>query len=124
VEIENAFDGIEADLKKFRNETFGDPAEAPNLTEKCAEIPDNFYCLGKWTDVMPTDGTHVEVIQAYTSAADEFSKNEIEDANSLRDALIENQKQDTELKKKALGNMTGAPEVKVKINTDRESTSG
>jgi hypothetical protein len=121
-EVESVFDGIEADLEQYRTDTFGDRAELPELAAECVDIPDKFYCLGKWAELMPTDGTHIEVIQAFSSAADELTSKELKDADRLRDALIASQKQDVELKKQAVGNITGAPTVEVHIGTDREPT--
>ena len=121
-ELESVFDGIEADLAKYRTEAFGDPKELPELTAECVEVPDKFYCLGKWTELMPTDGTHIEVVQAFSSAADEVTVKEEKDADRLRDAIIASEKQDVKLKKQAGGNITGAPSVEVHISTRREPT--
>ena len=122
-EIESAFDTIEADLKKYRTDTFGDPSEAPVLSSECVDIPDKFYCLGKWTDLMPTDGTHIEIIQSHTSGADDFSTGEIQDASDLRKAVLDSRKQDSKIKSKAVDQMTDATQTKVKIQTDGQQQS-
>jgi hypothetical protein len=64
---------------------------------------------------MPTDGTHLEVVQASTMAADEVTMKEAEDASNLRKALIASQQQDERLKHKAYNQMTQPAEVEVKI---------
>ncbi|MEE3918929.1 hypothetical protein V2I01_12330 [Micromonospora sp. BRA006-A] len=38
----------------------------------------------RWTELMPTDGTHLEVVQGVTTAADAVTAKEISDAEALR----------------------------------------
>ena len=123
-EIENQFDEIEKDIKKYRKTMFGSSSEIIELDKECKDFEEKFDCIAKWQDLMPTDGTHLEVIQSITSAADQFSKNEADDANELRNAMVEGQKQDIELKKKAIGQMTSAAKTDVHITTDGGSSGG
>ncbi len=67
---------------------------------------------------MPTDGTHLEVVQSMTSAADSYSLNDDDAATKLRAALLDNQLQEVELKKKALTLMTGDAKVEVNLGGD------
>ncbi|NKE72896.1 hypothetical protein [Candidatus Manganitrophus noduliformans] len=120
---EKTFTNIETELANYRKSYFGDDQETNIVSstgEECPELKEKYTCLAHWTELMPTDGTHIEVIQSMTSAADQFSKNEVDDANALRNAMIESERQDVELKKKALTQVTQPANVEVRINTDKE----
>jgi hypothetical protein len=111
---EARFDDIEADLKKYREERFGDP------TETMDPAADGFYQekfdkIASWTDLMPTDGTHIEVVQAYSMAADELTLRQARDAAELRGAVIASHDQDAKLKKKAVDKMSQPASVEVTI---------
>jgi hypothetical protein len=121
--IEKEFDSIEADLATYRSKTFNDPSGMPKLTKECDEVDEQFYCIAKWRELVPTDGTHIEVIQGYTTAADDLTVGEIEDAGDLRKAVLDSQKQDLALKKKAADQMTSAAHTEVKIKTEPGPTS-
>lgn len=63
------------DLRNYRISHFGSESEilvgtAPT-GELCAPLTRPYKCLGTWEEVIPTDGTHLEVLQATTSAADD-----------------------------------------------------
>lgn len=66
---------------------------------------------------MPTDGTHLEVVQASTMAADEMTLKDAEVASQLREAEVDSQKQDARLKGKAFDQMTEASSIEVRIST-------
>jgi hypothetical protein len=68
--VEARFDLIEADLKKYRKERFGAELEMMDPDAKGA-FQEKFEVLATWTDFMPTDGTHLEIVQGMTTAADE-----------------------------------------------------
>jgi len=116
--LEDEFARIDQDLKKYRLATFGADNEIPGLAGECDEYQEKIHCLGRWKEVMPTDGTHVEVIQSATTAADQFSIKELEDAEKLRAALIESQQKDVKLKEKAIGQMTEAASIDVHLKID------
>jgi hypothetical protein len=118
--MEEAFTRLEGDLKRFRRECFG--AEDETVVEDAAPCPkhvETIRCLGRWTELMPTDGTHVEVVQAMTTAIDPLSDTEMADSSRLRAARIESELQDIELKKKALAGMKQPTSVEVRIETER-----
>jgi len=67
--VEARFDDIEADLKKYRKDKFGADSEMmPPAAD--GTYQEKYEALATWTDVMPTDGTHIEIVQAMTTAAD------------------------------------------------------
>ena len=79
------------------------------------------YCLAKWTQLMPTDGTHIEVIQGLTSAANSITMQEIRDAAELREALLESEKRSAKLKDKAYDRMTEPADVEVQVGLGSSS---
>ena len=115
---EKAFDGVIADLEKFRKDNLGSVDEQPVLKSACQEVPDAFMCMGKWYELMPTDGTHCEVVQSTTTAADADTRLEIDDVAALRKALNESEKRTAGIKDKAIEKMTGAAKVDVFVSTN------
>ena len=111
---EASFDAIEADLKKYRKSHFGDESEMMN-PEPDGVFQEKYDTIATWGDLMPTDGTHLEVVQASTLAADEITMKEAEDASNLRKGLIASQLQDERLKDKAYDQMTQPASLEVKI---------
>ncbi len=110
---EARFDVIEEDLKKYRKNHFGDEMEM--MPPQAGAFQEQFDTIATWSDLMPTDGTHLEVVQAATMAADEVTMKEAEDASKLRKAFIASQQQDERLKDKAYNQMTQPATVEVKI---------
>jgi hypothetical protein len=88
------------------------------LDAPCKEVPEQFVCMASWTELMPTDGTHLEVVQGATTAADDVTKSEIESAEELRDALLESEKRSAKLKDKALDQMTDPATIDVRVGAD------
>lgn len=123
---EKIFKEIEKDLDTYRKNHFGDEQETNIVStagEECPELKEKFICMARWTELMPTDGTHIEVVQSMTSAADEISKKEVDDVGEIRNSLIENGKLDADIKNKALTQITQPASVEVKIRTDSGSNS-
>jgi hypothetical protein len=81
---------VEKELQKYRKGNFGSPDELQigTTTGDCPPITEKFICLGRWEETLPTDGTHLEVIQATSSAADDYSRDQLDDADVLRDEQI------------------------------------
>lgn len=121
-EVEDQFDKIDKDLKAKRVEWFGSDREINLSTDtKCAELEEEFLCLARWTEVMPTDGTHIEVIQSMTSTVDDNTEKDLIDTSNLRKVLLDSEKQNLELKKKALSMITEPASVQVMVKTDTET---
>lgn len=112
---EAAFANLVDDLQKFRGLRVGSPDEMPELTTDCQEIPEKIYCMAKWNELMPTDGTHIEVMQAITTAADPVTALEIADAESLRAVVIENERSALALRDKAKDQMTQPADLQITI---------
>jgi hypothetical protein len=75
------------ELKTYRTQTFGSETETPlgqpAPGARCPPALDEYQCLATWTELLPTEGTHLEVLQASTSAQDEVSAGEIEAREAL-----------------------------------------
>ncbi|WCN79559.1 hypothetical protein [Micromonospora sp. LH3U1] len=110
------------ELAAFRTNHLGTGDEMPDLTSECQEVPERVYCLAKWAELMPTDGTHLEVVQGATTAADAVTSKEITDAEALRAALLDGELQTNRLKTKAYDQMTEAADVDIHLGTPGNSS--
>lgn len=81
-QLEGLIARLATDLEAYRLANFGSATEGPFSTGAmvgtCATIGDQSKCLGYWEEVIPTDGTHLEVLQATTSATDDSAKARID----------------------------------------------
>jgi hypothetical protein len=102
--VEKRFAEVIADLRKYRAEILGAEEEVAELERPCQPAPEPFACLGEWTELMPTDGTHCEVVQALTTGADEATATAIDDAAKIEE--------------KALERMTEPAHIRVHIGND------
>jgi len=115
--VEKRFDQIIADLRTFRGDTIGEPDELPELKTTCQHTETKVYCLADWDELMPTDGTHLEVIQGLSNAADTVTRQEIADAGLMRKALLRSEEQSARLKEKAYDQMTQPADIEVQIGS-------
>lgn len=123
-EVESRFDVLVDDLRKFRLDELGAVDEVAELTKECQEAPEKYRCLATWIELMPTDGTHVEVVQGVTNAADAIKSQEIADAARLREAELESEKQSARLKDKAHDQMTHPATIEVHVGTSDSPSRG
>ncbi|WP_243300019.1 hypothetical protein [Bacillus litorisediminis] len=100
-EEEDKFDEVVNQLNTYRSEVIGSVDEVAPLTKAGQEAPEPFRSLATWYELMPTDGTHIEVMQGATSAADSVTTKEIDDASELRRIVLEGEKLSNQLKDKA-----------------------
>lgn len=93
-----AIDRVMTDLEKTRSTYFGglDEIEISDSTP-CPDVTRPSVCLAHWTDHLPTDSTHLEVVQAKTTAVDDVSETSIQDAHSMMTARIEGQQSQGDL---------------------------
>ncbi len=80
--------------------------------------------MAEWTELMPTDGTHVEVVQGITTAADEITKAEIDAAQELRAAQVDSEEETVSLKKKAVDQMSEPAAIRVRVGDEEHVTPG
>jgi hypothetical protein len=120
---ETAFDRLQADLATYRLASFGDEHEAPHGAPGDA-VAEQVLTMATWTERLPTDGTHVEVVQSMSSAADDLSRavaaHEVELAAEdvgLRHELVESAHEDTDLKRRAAELIKGEVDVNVAVAT-------
>ncbi|MGW1675187.1 hypothetical protein [Streptomyces sp. NPDC002324] len=134
--VEASFDGLLEDLAAYRTESFGDAQEIalaegvePSAAgggpgaESCRSVREVAPCIGRWTELMPTDGTHVEVIQGYSTAADTTTAREAGDAAALRKARLQDLGAETALKHSAGEHLKEPTEVTIRIGTPSERCS-
>ena len=106
-QTEAAIARVVDDLNAFRTASFGDAGEGP-ATAANGAVSQKSLVLGHWEEVLPTDGTHVEIVQSMTSAADADGQERLRVAAQLLATQLTAEQQDVELKKKALALSTAA----------------
>jgi hypothetical protein len=121
---EGAFDRLLEDLGEYRRTRFGDDQEISIHDGECPTIHDVSECIAQWVDLMPTDGTHIEVIQGATSAADDTTAREADDEAARREALLEDLTAGTELKKAAGQQISEPADVRIRIGIPPRGTPG
>ena len=79
------------DFSNYRQQTFGDPLETliDSSGSGCPTVSDPAVCLGSWIELMPTEGTHLEVVQASTAADDDLNEAQLRDAAAMRKAQLQ-----------------------------------
>ncbi|MCX4564657.1 hypothetical protein OHA02_52215 [Streptomyces phaeochromogenes] len=131
--VEASFDDLLEDLAAYRTESFGDSQEIaltnggePSTeygepgTDSCPSIRDIAPCIGRWTELMPTDGTHVEVIQGSSTAADSTTARKADDDAALRKARLKDLTAETALKHNAGEHITEPTDVTIRIGMPSE----
>jgi hypothetical protein len=110
---------VVGELDDYRTVSFGETNEIvvgePAADGECPPITERYLCLGRWKETLPTDGTHIEVLQATTSAADDYSQAALEDAGKLREERIKQVESENALRDKAA---TDFGTVKTTIDID------
>jgi len=120
-ELEQALVRIDGEFRQFRTASFGDPLETKIGTGDALE--EKFLTLGRWTEMLPTDGTHLEVIQGITSAIDAYALEEIEATRAQRAMEASNEEQDIELKKRVLSQIGAKGQLNVNVDISTEETA-
>jgi hypothetical protein len=107
------------ELEDARNLYFGGRDEIQlSPGTPCPSATRPFICLANWDELLPTDGTHLEVVQAVTTAIDDTSEQSISDAHQLMTARIGSQESEGELTttvKDKVSNSATPPDVDVLI---------
>ena len=111
---EAAFLRIVKELKDYRETFLGGPNETKLIDGR---VEEKFVVLGRWAELLPTDGTHLEVVQGMTTALDADSSIDRKSDRSLQDARTIGEEQDAELKKKAVA-LIGSPSSKINYSVE------
>jgi len=115
------------EIVKFRMANFGGPEEItvtpPVGTSPCPTISNPYICLGYWEDVLPTDGTHLEILQAITSAQDDLSQGRLDRQALEQTANTESLTKDAAVKD-AIAKSNPTPTTVVVNLPDPNRTSG
>jgi hypothetical protein len=88
--MEAAASQLLQEYSDYRQTNFGDPIETPidGGGDGCPSVTDPFICIATWSELLPTEGTHLEVVQASTAADDDLNEQQLLDAASLRQAQV------------------------------------
>jgi hypothetical protein len=113
-----------AQLADYRRRSFGSENEIvihPTLGG-CPPTEQRWLCMGEWEETLPTDGTHIEVLQSTTLAADDDGRARLADAAALRTEAIERQRRDNDLRStvNAVGPTAVSAAVRVEL-TDSDA---
>ena len=114
-------DAMVEEITEFRTQHFGDPSEVATTQSPdggCPVVDDHHICLGTWTELLPTEGTHLEVVQASTAATDDASQGVLSDSSGLRKAQVGLVSEETALQKAIARRVPGSPlSVSVGVRT-------
>jgi hypothetical protein len=113
--VEEAFDTIVNDLEAYRSEWFGVEETGIDVDDVCPEYEEKTVCLARWSELLPTDGTHLEIVQSATSAVDDYTKQDLDDTAAFRKAALEGQEAADAFRAKIGDQITQPVEVKVVI---------
>lgn len=99
-------------LETFRTQSFGGPQElalGQTTSGQCAPVQEKYICMGAWRELLPTEGTHLEVVQASTAAADDLNQERLAEDAALRQAEAELIGSERSLQKAVEQAVPGAP---------------
>lgn len=124
----NYIKNVSQQIKEYRKNHFGDEGEImiePSVDGSCSVVRDKSICLAKWDELLPTDGTHLEVLQATTTAADDDTRSRIEDADKLRKAEIKRIEMENSLRETAISGGLGTVQTNLQfvVGKDDEGSS-
>jgi hypothetical protein len=106
-QLEQLIATLATELEAYRLTNFGSTTEGPHLTStmvgSCQTVAEQSKCLGYWEDVIPTDGTHLEVLQATTSAADDAAKVRIDADGALAAQRAVSEEYEADIRKTIAG---------------------
>jgi hypothetical protein len=118
---EQRFTDIADELAAFRKKSFGDEQEIKLGGDD--KYDEQYLTLARWSDLLPTDGTHTEVVQAMTNAADDLTRSGATETQRIAAARAAGEEQDVELKKKAVARVGANKPANVEIRIATEETS-
>jgi hypothetical protein len=99
---ERAIAKLVNEISAYRSQHFGGGEEvratAPVAPATCPQISAPHVCLGTWTELLPTDGTHLEVLQAQSTAKDDWGVAAQQRQAERDDAMVLDRKKSADLK--------------------------
>ena len=122
---EQAISKVLKELHATRDRLFGGSSEVKlTRAEHCPKVERPYVCLGRWRELLPTDGTHLEVVQAKTTAYDDTHERSLDDTHALITARIGGQQAEgllTTSIKDRVASATTAPDVDVHLGIGSKS---
>ena len=118
---EAIFEKIIKDIETFRNSNFG--INETNIVDggnnpEGGELKEKFITLGRWTEMLPTDGTHTEVVQSIADACDHYTKDEMADAKLNRTSSLEIKQLENQIRSKISSLIKLPLDTKLNVNID------
>lgn len=120
-ETEAYINDLVTQVRDYRLEHLGGADELVHEeTDGCPELEEQFVCLGVWDEVLPTDGTHIEVLHAVSTAADEIAESQVETARALQAESVKTAAAENALRTTANQRITKDGSPAVNITVDRQ----
>jgi hypothetical protein len=120
--LQTFFDKVLKSLRDWRVENLGTEDEVvigtPATGQICPPVEQKYACLGTWEETVPSDGLHVEVVQAPTTAADGTSGAGQTSEDALRAAILAGVEADTALKTKVTATIKPNNPSSITINIE------
>lgn len=125
--VTGAVDDFIKQLEEYRSKNFGgtEEVEIGKPNGNCPSLQTPFICLGTWEETLPTDGTHLEVLQANTTAMDDPSEQAFASSQQLlrrRSDLLASQGGLTDGVTQQVS--ATAPTLDVVVNVGRDDQAG
>lgn len=121
-----AVEKVLQELEAARTTYFGGNSEIQVVAgTPCPTATRPYICLAHWDELLPTDGTHLEVVQAMTTAMDDTSAQSMNDAHALMTARVASQSSEGDLTTSVRDAVVGAataPTVDVHIGVGTRPT--
>lgn len=116
------FDKVLKSLRDWRVDNLGGPDEVvvgkPAAGAACPPVTQKFICLGTWEESVPSDGLHVEVVQAPTTADDGSGGAGQTSEDALNAAVLAGIEADTKLKTTVTGTIKPNNPSSITVNIE------
>jgi hypothetical protein len=116
--LEDQIAQLQAELAAYRTEHFGSPSGESGVDPATKALTEKYDTIARWTETLPTDGTHIEAILSQTTGLDVQSEQVIADEKALRDSIVKDQVSDERLKTKALEHFGKGASTTIHVSTD------
>ncbi len=117
-EREAQFQQLLEELEAYRTVRFGAPTGAPGVDLTTKALNEKYEVVARWTETLPTDGTHVEAVISATTGFDAQTEQVVADEKALRDAIVKEHLSDESLKSKALEVFGKAGTTSINVSTN------
>ncbi|MCA3223376.1 MAG: hypothetical protein ING41_13445 [Burkholderiales bacterium] len=113
---------LASNIAAYRTTNFGGATEVrvtpPTAPAPCPQITAPYLCLGTWEELLPTDGTHLEVLQAKSTATDDWGVAEESRRAAGQAASMLNAQKSAELKAAVASGTVAPPTLRLDLSDD------